>query len=283
MLAKPLAARQNWGIAEKIRIGEIEVRATCRLGELLKESAKNGQRLKGRPKSVVGNDTLSLADLEITRDQSSIAMKAASVPRRQRNAYIAESVAARKMLTVTEPAGKDAHLHTSRPDAAKLLNVSPRSVAAAARVRQSGVPELGKAVAKGHADSTWPSIARPAERRGTPLPTRCQPIAARQGGEIGGNPGLTGAGVYRHTPPRRQLTTKKKPTYKPNRIASRPRVSMGVLLYVDPKHATRPGATLGAHSFQQKMRSAEPRFRRAPRRSGDYNSVSLPFFLEIAP
>lgn len=45
--------------------------------------------------------------------------------------------------------GKDANLHVSRDDAAKMLNVSPRSVATAKQVQKSGVPELVKAVEEG--------------------------------------------------------------------------------------------------------------------------------------
>ncbi|MBA8799147.1 ParB-like chromosome segregation protein Spo0J [Agrobacterium sp. RC10-4-1] len=45
--------------------------------------------------------------------------------------------------------GKDANLHVSRDDAAKMLNVSPRSVATAKQVQKTGVPELVKAVEEG--------------------------------------------------------------------------------------------------------------------------------------
>lgn len=45
--------------------------------------------------------------------------------------------------------GKDANLHVSRDDAAKMLNVSPRSVATAAFVRDHGTPEERDAVRGG--------------------------------------------------------------------------------------------------------------------------------------
>ena len=46
--------------------------------------------------------------------------------------------------------GKDANLHVLRDDAAKLLNVSPRSVASAAVVRIDAIPEIVQAVRQGH-------------------------------------------------------------------------------------------------------------------------------------
>ena len=124
---KLYAARQKWSTVEKVRIGEIEVRATCRMGELLKDATADGTRLRGRPKRVDGDDTLSLSDLGITRDQSSVAMKAASVPKRQRDAYVAESVAAGIMPTVT---------HLTR-----MANVLRNGRARAAERLQTGVAE----------------------------------------------------------------------------------------------------------------------------------------------
>jgi hypothetical protein len=42
------------------------------------------------------------------------------------------------------PESKDANLHTSKDEAAKLLNVSPRSVATAKKVQEKAVPELSE-------------------------------------------------------------------------------------------------------------------------------------------
>lgn len=47
------------------------------------------------------------------------------------------------------PSGKDANLHVSREQAAALLNVSPRTVATAAKVMEQGAPELVAAVESG--------------------------------------------------------------------------------------------------------------------------------------
>lgn len=47
------------------------------------------------------------------------------------------------------PSGKDASLHVSRERAAELLNVSPRTVATAAKVLEQGAPELVAAVESG--------------------------------------------------------------------------------------------------------------------------------------
>lgn len=45
--------------------------------------------------------------------------------------------------------GKDANLHVSRDDAAKMLNVSPRSVATAKQILTKGEPEVSAAVVAG--------------------------------------------------------------------------------------------------------------------------------------
>lgn len=44
---------------------------------------------------------------------------------------------------------QDANLHVDREEAAKLLNVSERSIASAKKVKESGVPELSEKVMAG--------------------------------------------------------------------------------------------------------------------------------------
>jgi len=55
---------------------------------------------------------------------------------------------AAKLATMQQgrPSGKDANLHVSRDDAARMLNVSPRTVATASSVRREATPELVAAV-----------------------------------------------------------------------------------------------------------------------------------------
>jgi hypothetical protein len=65
---------------------------------------------------------------------------------------------------------KDANLHdkTSRAQAAKMLNVSTRSVASASKVRSKGTPELAQAVEQGNlavSVAAKVAIAAPSRRR----------------------------------------------------------------------------------------------------------------------
>jgi hypothetical protein len=60
---------------------EIKVRAERRCGELLRETAENGQRARqGRPEQTSHDATFTLADLGLTRDQSSCYQKLAAMP-----------------------------------------------------------------------------------------------------------------------------------------------------------------------------------------------------------
>ncbi len=88
---KVFAARQDWSRREKIRLGEIEVRATRRLGELLDPP-------KGRPEKGSPGEPL-LSDLGITKKQSHIAQQIASIPAAEFEAEVAAAVAGEKVPT----------------------------------------------------------------------------------------------------------------------------------------------------------------------------------------
>jgi hypothetical protein len=80
---KLFAAKQGWSAEQKAKIAEIELRATVRLGELLKERPKlNGSR--GAGKKVEFQQGTPLSDLGVTKKQSHLAQKAASVPEKKR-------------------------------------------------------------------------------------------------------------------------------------------------------------------------------------------------------
>jgi len=92
---KLIAAKQQWTIAQRAELSEIEINATVRLGELLKATAlPGGQRSPGK-----SGASASLPP-EITHKLSSVAQKLASVPIRQRAKYIADNKASGK-LSVT--------------------------------------------------------------------------------------------------------------------------------------------------------------------------------------
>ena len=96
---KVFAARQDWSRREKIRLGEIEVRATRRLGELLAESPKaSGKRTDLVPER---NQVVAptLTDLGITKKQSHIAQQIASIPAAEFEAEVAAAVAGEKVPT----------------------------------------------------------------------------------------------------------------------------------------------------------------------------------------
>lgn len=72
-----------------------------------------------------------------------------NLKRRHLNESQRAMVAARLETMKRGRPGKDANLHVSRPEAATSLNVSERSVASAAVVRDHAAPELRKAVDQG--------------------------------------------------------------------------------------------------------------------------------------
>lgn len=76
-----------------------------------------------------------------------------NLKRRHLNESQRADIAARlETMPRGRPKIKDAIVHVSRSEAAKMLNVSERSVASAAAVRKQGTPELIAAVEQGHLD-----------------------------------------------------------------------------------------------------------------------------------
>jgi len=107
---KLIAAKQGWSISEKARISEIEVRATVRLGELLADTERaKGTRnqLKGRfsggsPKELPEADHVpTLSEMGLTKKQAHVAQRAASVPSKDIERFIAESKKDNELPTVT--------------------------------------------------------------------------------------------------------------------------------------------------------------------------------------
>jgi len=81
-----LAARQNWSFEQRAEISEIEIVATVKMGELLK--ATTGGRGGDRKSST--RRELDLSSSGITKKQSSVAQKLASIPAKQLAKYIAD-------------------------------------------------------------------------------------------------------------------------------------------------------------------------------------------------
>jgi hypothetical protein len=95
---KVFAAKQKWTEEQRCYLAEVDIRAGIRLGELLAKMPKvNGNRGNGRPKlggrseQPPKNGAL-LADMGITKDQSSLTQRAASVPARDRERFIAANL-----------------------------------------------------------------------------------------------------------------------------------------------------------------------------------------------
>lgn len=89
---KLIAAKQNWSSREKARLAEIEIRATARLGELLAqvEKAKGGEAYRKGGKPTGSHREPVLADLGVTKKQSHIAQRIASLPKADLEKAIAE-------------------------------------------------------------------------------------------------------------------------------------------------------------------------------------------------
>ncbi len=99
------------------------------------------------------------------------------------------------------PAAQDANLHLARSDASQMFNVSPRSVASAARVYAQGAPELIAAVDAGQlAVSTAADLSRlpPATQREvlTRTPEEIRAFAREVGNRIH-KAGVVGASAVR--------------------------------------------------------------------------------------
>lgn len=89
---KLLAAKQKWSQQEKARLAELEVRATVRMGELLRESdVRRGRPKKGSPGEHFPAQA-TLCDLGVDRKQSHRAQKIAALSKRDRETYIREAV-----------------------------------------------------------------------------------------------------------------------------------------------------------------------------------------------
>ena len=98
------AAKQGWSQEQKARIAEIEVRAAVRLGELLRETEKQ-QGARGIGVKVEFPTGTPLADLGVTRKQFHRAQLAASVPAKDREAYIASARDNGERLSLEKAAG----------------------------------------------------------------------------------------------------------------------------------------------------------------------------------
>lgn len=99
---KVFAARQDWSKREKIRLGEIEVRATYKLGLLLADDPRTGRG--GDRRSSAAKELDSLADdLGVSRERakkvSHIAQQIASIPQAELDAEIKATVEAGKEPT----------------------------------------------------------------------------------------------------------------------------------------------------------------------------------------
>jgi N6-adenosine-specific RNA methylase IME4 len=97
---KVLAAKQGWGRREKVRIGEIEIRATVRMGELLSKTPGRGKR-GGDRKSTSAREVDQNGDLGVSDKQSHVAQLAATAPKEEMEMYLRESVETEKVPTVS--------------------------------------------------------------------------------------------------------------------------------------------------------------------------------------
>lgn len=94
---KVLAAKQGWSRDEKARIGEIELRATVRIGELLELTPRATGTAgpgRGKPRSPGEHPFSSVQTLEnigLTRKQAHVARAAASVPESDRERFITDA------------------------------------------------------------------------------------------------------------------------------------------------------------------------------------------------
>ncbi len=117
---KLIAAKQQWSRSEKARLGEIEVRATVRLGELLADAPKSKG---GRTPKTGSREEPVLSDIGLNKKQSHVAQRLASVPKRERDAYIREAVEAGEAPTVTGLA----RIAKKKAKAAKRQEAAPTS------------------------------------------------------------------------------------------------------------------------------------------------------------
>ena len=98
---KLLSAKQGWAREQQVRVAEIYVRATARLGELLAVTEKrrggrgrSGGGCRGRTKQPQHGAPPALADLGINKHESGRAQRVARVPTQVRERYIRAAVQA---------------------------------------------------------------------------------------------------------------------------------------------------------------------------------------------
>jgi len=102
---KMFAAKQGWSTKEKTRIAEIELQATARLGELLRDQPKNKGAVPGKTGSKgkpVLDSTPTLASLGVSKKQSQTAQAVASADPARRAAYVAECRESGTLPTVSK-------------------------------------------------------------------------------------------------------------------------------------------------------------------------------------
>lgn len=116
---KVYAAKAGWSQREKGRIAEIEVRASVRMGELLKKQPKatgtrgqlRGKDSSGATRKVVPEQTVPTnRELGITHKQAQVAQRAAEVSKGEREAYFAQRGAGEKKLASTTELARIANL-----------------------------------------------------------------------------------------------------------------------------------------------------------------------------